>query len=94
MDYQLAKQLADSGFPYKWEKTDENNEPFEAPTLSELIEACGDNFVKLEKVPSGWGAFGRMEKYTDLTSDTMQCGGLTPDVAVARLYLALNARPS
>lgn len=54
MTYELAKQLADAGFPYKWEKTDENNEPFEEPTLSELIEACGDGLWNLTRISKDW----------------------------------------
>lgn len=55
MTYDLAKQLKDAGFPQT--KTDgtlknghyiaEGREPCFDPTLSELIEACGDDFYSL-----------------------------------------------
>lgn len=54
------------------------------PTLSELIEACGDKFNRLEKGIGGWiviGADG--DKRTD---------GSTPEIAVLKLWLALNKK--
>lgn len=49
-----------------------------APTLSELIEACGAQF---ESLHSGTNWF---------CNDTLLYEGPTPEEAVARLYLALN----
>ena len=59
------------------------------PTLSELIEACGDNWRALEMLPqenrinavyraSGWDGQGEY--------------GLNPEEAVAKLWLKLNAK--
>jgi len=50
------------------------------PTLSELIEACGDKFFELSKLSDGW-----------VSSDHYLNGeGKTPEEAVAKLWLALN----
>lgn len=62
------------------------------PSLSELIEACGKTFVMLIRVPSGWEAVGRMGEFEDEASDTMRCGGITHEEAVAKLWLALNTK--
>lgn len=57
-----------------------------APTLSELIEACGDDFFDLTKTVKGWwsrgGVFGSVNKLM----------GETPEEAVVYLYLELNKK--
>lgn len=57
------------------------------PTLSELIEAFGEHFSCVHRLPDGsWRAslIDEEDKYI--------CGeGSTPDEAVARLWLALHA---
>jgi hypothetical protein len=95
MNSELAKQLKDHGFPQKLE--DLSNEvqykgvkyqkPTE-PTLSELIEACGDKFESLDKI-DGWTAYG-IEIFHGVK---MNCigEGSTHEEAVARLWLELNA---
>ena len=53
------------------------------PNLSELIKACGDDFISLEKkLPLGglWIA----------ASEYWKGDGSTPEEAVANLYLALQ----
>lgn len=40
MNYELAKELKDAGFPYKWNIEGVH---WTAPTLSELIEAVRTN---------------------------------------------------
>ena len=71
MDYDLAESLMDAGFPQigkgsligpldklVWRSGDR----VYAPTLEELIEACGENFGSLDKQHDGWLAsanFGR-----------------------------------
>ena len=60
MDYKLAKQLKDVGFPQ--ENTDQrkmvvnenNSDCAFPPTLSELIDACGENFDSLNLGEDGW----------------------------------------
>lgn len=67
------------------------------PTLSELIEACGEEFDALF---SGWEDIhkGYRDKdkqwRADATNRTgYSCAGSTPEEAVARLWLALNVKP-
>ncbi len=60
------------------------------PTLSELIEACGDEFDSLKRLPASnsWVAL-RMH---DGENDQVPCFGATPEEAVANLYLAINKK--
>jgi hypothetical protein len=105
MNYELAKKLKDAGFPqsgrggFKW--TDEEphlGEPVYIPTLSELIEACGEEFGTLGKYkwPSG---DGRADWLATQQYDAENLGknnkgeGSTPEKAVANLWLALNSKP-
>ena len=119
MNYQLAKKLKDAGFPQKREYTYHgftlNGEevkqglieeiiPF--PTLSELIEACGEEFKQLERKLIGqektveWFAiriFDREELrkigYTDdHTPGSYIFSGSTPEEAVVNLWLEINKK--
>lgn len=97
MEYKLAKELKDAGFPQDSGNPQvhtalcgnfDNPDPEcrsenrgVAPTLEELIEACGDGFKALEKDSvAPWYALGI----------TVRGKGLTPTEAVANLWLALN----
>jgi len=88
MNYKLAKQLKDAGFPQEGINKDrgfniETGEPIMFPTLSELIDACGDISFELNKEDTGkkWTACG---EYPDSEE------GKTPEIAVAKLWLKLN----
>ena len=91
MEYKLAKQLKDAGFPQKAKSEyplymcEDDKEPLQIPTLSELIEACGDRFTSLQLEDGTW--------YTDgITGDILdhEKKGETPEEAVAKLYIKLN----
>lgn len=103
MDYALAKELKDAGFPWKegdWYTADgewiPEKEREYAPTLEELIEACGNEFLGVHRVDKkSW--------YADTHTHLCNCGkpvcnghnwehetGATPTEAVARLWLALK----
>lgn len=56
---------------------------FFLPTLSELIEACGEKFFSLSRHANVWQTNWR----DGFGGDT---AGSTPEEAVARLWLALN----
>lgn len=60
------------------------------PTLSELIEACGEYFGALVRVKNVWKAVAIGRTMDDLTLPSQECEGTTPEEAVANLYLALN----
>lgn len=102
MNYELAKKLKDAGFPQISRVSssicDEGSlrnydiEPCFYPNLSELIEACGDRFKRLEtcKVPdietniekTVWFAYSEDDETT----------GYTPEEAMAKLWLELNKK--
>lgn len=97
MNYELALELKKAGFPQRSRETvvehidiDGNNhvDPVSVPTLSELIEACGEEFYALEATHIdgiGWKA------YADAPNNTITTGK-THSEAVARLWLALHAK--
>lgn len=102
MTYELAKQLKDAGFP-------QNGTPLNMVNyadLSELIEACGDDFRNLEKhdeeeinmaaildIDSRWTAYGTEKERNDKRLALIpNYFGSTPEEAVANLWLALNKK--
>lgn len=107
MTYELAKELVDEGFqkpehpkgqmlcaPHNIH--DRSLEVYE-PTLSELIEACGSPYLKLEfpfppaPRPNGnWFALSKNETAKGWVEHKGR--GTTPEEAVARLWLALNPK--
>lgn len=97
MNYDLTKQLKDAGLKFPsndgcsncWGDlgkgcSDEcGRERF--PTLSELIEACGDDFRSLKKVKNGafsWCASSKGQDIYDKTAEE----------SVANLYLVLHKK--
>jgi hypothetical protein len=102
MEYALAQELKDAGFPQggngRW-VFDPNaivaraRDRVYAPTLDELIEACGESFLMLLKHDdnSGWTATkGGDILFIEGRQNENLSTGLTPSEAVARLWLALN----
>lgn len=106
MNYEPAKKLKDAGFPLKHVAIAHSDLPalggylkdgmnyYEWPTLSELIEACGDRFYELANL-------GRDSQDVAVwqSKDLEQKDGLwrmyrgcTPEEAVAELWLALNQK--
>jgi len=112
MDYELAKELKDAGFPQSssrygkywhngevkvWQDLDDRCEnylgvfdnAYYIPTLSELIEACGDGFDTLYRTNGRWYAIGYTRvKRIDIDGIELDCN--SPEEAVARLWLELN----
>jgi hypothetical protein len=94
MNYELAKELKDAGFPQEGHKVifpDKEiytfNEPIHVPTLSELIEACGDcGLALIQTDQEAWEA----KSGYDVDDYTEKGEGSTPEEAVARLWLAIN----
>lgn len=64
-----------------------------APTLEELLEACGENLAGL-MAPDWKGQLGKdWEALRNGVTGTAVCvSGATPTEAVARLWLALNMK--
>lgn len=106
MDYELAKKLKEAGFPQaKWAtplntawRFDRGNEGEMVflPSISELMEACGDKFLSIEYVVDGgldnkeklWWAVSRRS----VVPEEYQVAGETPEEAVANLWLLLNKK--
>lgn len=108
MNYELAKELKDAGFPQQkrivysrsgdFVNADIIPKDVHYPTLSELIAACGEDFATL------YYSYGEVEKREWEAKSVMkssageypiiQCEGKgsTPEEAVARLWLALNKK--
>lgn len=114
MKYELAKQLKDAGFRQVWpdgkgelyigeKKEDGMNEGVYIPTLSELIEACGNDFKSLiqhdvlNDLSMGFiRAHGKFSasmhhRNPEVWKNTM-FGGHSPEEAVAKLWLSLNMK--
>jgi hypothetical protein len=98
IDYTLANELKDAGFPQggkgRWlvdpgQIVARGGDRAYVPTLEELIEACGENFAWLHQSVKSkkWAA-------QDFIYDEDSHGGQgsTPTEAVARLWLALNKK--
>ena len=88
MNYALAKELKDAGFPEPTHcdcSFSQLNGGYYAPSLSELIEACGLKFGSLNRYGDVWDAEPPAD---DITHGAWS--GDTPEEAVARLWLALN----
>jgi len=114
MNYELAKQLKDAGFPQDGDNMElchgESETVFVSdiedgktnycyvPTLSELIEACGDRFGALhamgtlvgEKGITSWKAESGGDHSIEDTFPFVNGKGETPEEAVAKLWLELN----
>lgn len=89
MDYNLAKQLEQAGFPraITW---DDGQEVY--PTLEELIEACGEGFYELCRITDDewYSRTFSFEERKAMRIDSKLYS--TPAEAVARLWLALNKK--
>lgn len=108
MNYELVKELKDAGFPQgdsmmAWVSQEEglhmgreSENDIYVPTLSELIEACGDKFNTLNKVTgiSGKTLHWRAGEYDfdDCHWPRLCLEGSTPEEAVANLYIVLNKK--
>lgn len=60
------------------------------PTLSELIEACGDELFGLQRSDNQTG--NKWSAWSKFPEALVEKGAETPEIAVANLYLALNKK--
>lgn len=106
MTPEVAKKLKDSGFPLEMSDHIEcvyhhteliDGILYHIPTLEELIEACGEQLLGMQRGSGGWDVVGmkmltnkdRMEgKPPQLDSLHTQDASLA--IAIANLYLKLN----
>ena len=92
ISYQLARDLKDAGFPQSELARAQQQAGYDyvsLPTLSALIEACGENFGALGREPDCWVACEYVSERREWTNAHQ---GETPEDAVARLWLSLNQR--
>lgn len=94
ISYKLAKELKDARFPYEeWNHNlcgyGDKCPKYHQPGLSQLIEACGDDFGGLMKQGSSWYAidFYNLENKKEIGTI-----GSTPKEAVSRVWLTLNKK--
>ena len=115
MNYKLALALKEAGFPQNTEHYYENGkyisswsdyfncggELIAAPTLSELIEACGDGFFNLNYVklhaPEAYPPLKRIQEIREgnlWVANGEQCWttAKTPEESVAKLWLKLTKK--
>ena len=99
MEHKLAKKLKNAGFPECRETYSfDYKESIPDPTLSELIEACGDGFNKLVNYNYTKKEIESLRKYGAYNGDWCAYGspdsiskqGKTPKIVVAKLWLKLN----
>lgn len=92
MDYEFAKKLKDAEFPHSFHSFEgikcANCDAECLPTLSELIEACGDNFRSLIYQKNHDNKY-QANAYEGFGKNNWAYGQ-TPEEAVANLWLALN----
>ncbi len=97
ISYELTKQLKEAEFPFDWqrkcplceEEGSHSSCPNPFPTLSELIEACGDDFVSLVKNRKGFFVIAEVEDYRKKGSGVTEYYS-SPEEAVASLFLMLR----
>lgn len=113
MNYALAKKLKDAGFPQNGVGFGYSIHPVtgdiirhytltqpcevKEPTLSELIEACGNSTFGLAFNDENHQWYSRKDNKMSLVHEAagFHGHGSTPDEAVANLWLILNApKPS
>lgn len=120
MNYELCKKLKEAGFPQRLDgkgifiDSEGNNsmmlssQKVYVPTLSELIEACGEkfgcltlekSFIISERGKTWWkagGGFFDWDSNMNICDESgtweIECDGSTPEEATANLWLELNKK--
>lgn len=97
MNYELAKQLKDAGFPQKTKCSECGMDWYDTkPTLSELIEACGVGNKYQFRLLAYWSENDTvwqadLKPFNNGEKDEYGLGS-TPEEAVAKLWLELNKK--
>lgn len=99
MNYEMALKLKKAGFPRVGSVEISINNGVEEelwfPTLSELIEACGNGIGVLERLGFQWIAREDHESGDEIPDGFRTGIGSTPEEAIVNLWLILNApKPS
>lgn len=92
LSYETAVKLRDAGFPESRDSEligrSVTIDDWTSPHLSELLDACGEDFLSLELKSFGWVAFSTPDEQGILERHKGE--GSTPEEAVAALCLALH----
>lgn len=101
-DLELGAKLYDLGGGYHtWNPYSKKSSSlskdgyYKDPTLLELIEECGDMIEGIcrDKRFGGWDAYTPKRWKVGQTKNlSLKEGGKTPEIAVAKLYLNINAK--
>ena len=96
--YELCKQLKEAGFKqsgnggYTRDYSIDSQPLIYIPTLSELIEACGDDFTDLCR-KENFETNSKLVWVSDFMDYTgRMIEGSTPEESVAKLWLELNKK--
>lgn len=94
ISYETCVQLKKSGYPFTGAFGIDSNEPPSTPSLSELIEAIGQDFIALARSDSGdeWKAMGSPYNGSPIPVGQKDSIAATPEEAVANLWLTLNQK--
>lgn len=100
MNYELAKQLKDAGFPQisyigsnDGERLTHHYESYYIPTLSELIGACGDDLAIIKFNDPMIHRVGHIQAISyPKRGVVLNAWTKTPEESVARLWLKLNKK--
>lgn len=97
MTYELAKKLKTAGFPQKgngqwmsdyWKEGEKYIiQALYVPTLSGLIEACGEQFYSIVFREKEWVSFG----FPTGSAKVIEISGQTADEVVANLWIKLQS---
>lgn len=108
MEYSLAKELKDAGFPQEADRLEKRGFPDIAHALrfcqteedvyysplSVLIEACGDKLGTIHRHldNTGWTVNGTSKIITTVMIEDLHFSATTLEGALSRLWLALNKK--
>lgn len=94
MEYKIAEKLREGGFPQgTYNNSDRmyiGRDPWQIPTLDELIEACGTDFRGIER--GDWVQNDGKSFWYAKSVDEIIVDGSTREDAVANLWLALHEK--
>jgi hypothetical protein len=91
MDYELAVQLKEAGFPIKKHLITRYKRDIAVPTLEELIAACEEEYLTIEHRNIS-GSRDWLATAHTLNQGNQSGVGSTPIEAVARVWLALHSK--
>ncbi len=90
MDYELAEELHKTGFKPKNVTIAGSILAIQTTSLSELIEACGEDLSAMLFIDNKWVVGRQGMPFSYLSEQHTQAKGATLEEAVARLWLELN----